>query len=177
MKRDYMYISQSSYEVIDNFLPQKEFQEIQATIMGESGKSIGWVYNTSITHENKETTWKHFYMTHMVCQSSVITSPLICKSILPVLEKIDAKALIRIKINLFPNSEKIHENKMHADMSFSHRGALFSINTCDGYTKLKDGTKIDSVANRILLFDPSMLHCSTNTSDTTARFNIQINYF
>ena len=141
------------------------------------GESIGWIYNTGITYENEVPNWKYFYMTHMVCHESVIRSPLICKLILPVLNKLDVKALIRIKVNLFPNSEKIHENEMHTDMSFSHRGALFSINTCDGYTKLKDGTKIDSVANRILLFDSGMPHCSTNTSDTKARFNINFNYF
>ena len=51
------------------------------------------------------------------------------------------------------------------------------MNTCDGYTKLKDGTKIDSVANRVLLFDPSKEHCSTTTTNVPARFNININYF
>ena len=32
-------------------------------------------------------------------------------------------------------------------------GAIFSLNTCDGYTKFKDGTKVESVANRIVIFD------------------------
>ena len=54
--------------------------------------------------------------------------------------------------------------------------ALLSLNTCDGYTKLKDGTKIDSVANRVLLFDPCEEHCSTTTTNVKARFNINVNY-
>ena len=66
---------------------------------------------------------------------------------------------------------------MHIDYPFPHKGAILSLNTCNGYTKLEDGTKVDSVANRILLFDASTPHCSTTTSDTTARFNININYF
>ena len=42
--------------------------------------------------------------------------------------------------------------------------------------KLEDGTKIDSIANRILLFDSSKKHCSTTTTNTFARINININF-
>ena len=66
---------------------------------------------------------------------------------------------------------------MHNDMSYSQFGCILSLNTCDGYTKLKDGTKIDSVANRVLLFDPSEEHCSTTTTNVSARININLNYF
>ena len=86
------------------------------------------------------------------------------------------KCLIRIKANLYPNTERLHEHPMHSDFPFPHSGALLSLNTCDGYTKLKDGTKIDSVANRILLFDPNEEHCSTTTTNVSARINININY-
>ena len=65
---------------------------------------------------------------------------------------------------------------MHIDYNFSHSGAILSLNTCDGYTKLEDGTKIDSVANRILLFDPGEEHASTTTTNVSARFNINMNY-
>ena len=65
---------------------------------------------------------------------------------------------------------------MHKDTNYSSLGAIFSLNTCDGYTKLKDGTKIDSIANRILLFNASEEHCSTTTTNVSARINININY-
>ena len=97
--------------------------------------------------------------------------------IIPLLDKLKARCLIRVKANLYPNTERLHEHPMHIDRDFSHSGAILSLNTCDGYTKLKDGTKIDSVANRVLLFDASEEHCSTTTTDDFARFNININYF
>ena len=53
---------------------------------------------------------------------------------------------------------------------------MFYFNTCDGYTKLNDGTKVESVANRALFFDPSIPHQSTNCTNAKARFNININY-
>ena len=98
------------------------------------------------------------------------------KTIIPLLDKLDVQCLIRIKANLYPNTEILHEHPMHVDRDFSHSGAILSLNTCDGYTKLKDGTKIDSVANRVLLFDSSEEHCSTTTTNVLARINININY-
>ena len=90
---------------------------------------------------------------------------------------LDIKALIRIKINMYPNTEILKEHGMHIDFPFSHKTALLSINTCDGYTKLEDGTKIDSVANRILLFDASTPHTSSTCTNQPVRVNININYF
>ena len=174
-----------NHEVIDNFLPQKEFQEIQTPILdtcSSPGKlfslraNLAWVYNHTIVSEDETKNWKYFYMMHPIFSNEMILSSFYEK-IKPVLQKLDAKALIRIKANLFPNSEKIHEHDEHIDYSFSHKAAILYINTCDGYTKLEDGTKIDSVANRVLLFDASKSHCSTTTSNATARFNININYF
>ena len=97
-------------------------------------------------------------------------------TLIPLLEKLGEGPLLRIKSNLYPNTEILHEHPMHTDYSFSHSAAILSLNTCDGYTKLEDGRKINSVANRILLFDASEEHCSTTTTNVFARVNININY-
>jgi hypothetical protein len=177
-------------KIIDEFLPQKEFRDIQTLLMNEPtpqtvenlhAPTLGWEYQSSIIGrtnivgldvlEND----KHFYMLHMVYLINVL-SPLYDK-LVPVIIKLDVKSLIRIKCNLYPNSEKIYEHGLHSDYPFSHKTAIFYINTCNGYTKFEDGTKIESIANRILVFDGSVPHQSTNTSDATARFNINFNYF
>ena len=66
---------------------------------------------------------------------------------------------------------------MHVDYPYSHKAAIFYINTCDGYTKLEDGTKIDSVANRMLLFDASKPHTPSDCTNQSVRVNINFNYF
>ena len=98
------------------------------------------------------------------------------EKLIPLLEKLEVKALIRMKANMFPNTKILQEHVLHVDYHFPHSVALFSLNTCDGYTKLKDGTKIHSVANRILLFDGEVEHCSSTTTNDYARINININY-
>ena len=171
------------YEVIDNFLPQKEFREIQKIIINEDNipntspqTSLGWLYTSGIAKKNEQENWKYFYMIHSIYEYGIICSKFYEK-LIPVLEKLDVKALVRIKANLYPNSEELHEHEAHTDTNYPHMAAILYINTCNGYTKLKDGTKIDSIANRILLFDGSISHCSTTTTDQTARFNINFNYF
>ena len=165
-------------KIIDDFLPQKEFQKIQSMFMETNSAelSVGWEYTYPVTSNDDPKKWKYFYMTHMIYIKGIIVSPLYNKMI-PIFKELDVKALIRIKCNLYPNSEELHEHTNHTDYPFSHKAAIIYINTCDGYTKLADGTKVDSVENRVLLFDASNPHCSTTTSDATARFNINFNYF
>ena len=166
------------YEVIDNFLPQKEFEKIKLEIMNEN--MAQWVYTPNVTgmdsEEDNLKKWKYFYMSHAIYSGGIITSPHY-DHLIPIFEQLDIKALIRIKCNMYPNTQEIYEHDKHTDYDFSHKAAILYINTCDGYTKLADGTKIDSVENRMLLFDASTPHQSTTTSNTTARFNINFNYF
>ena len=173
-------MNESDYGIIDDFLPQKEFREIQSTMMETSTnltENIEWLYNSTVAAPDQPKNWKYFYMTHIIWMVGTIMSPFLYEKIIPVLRKLDAKALVRIKCNLYPNSEKIHEHDKHIDFPWPHKAAILSVNTCDGYTKLEDGTKIDSIENRMLLFNANNPHQSSTTSNTTARFNINFNYF
>ena len=172
------------HKVIDNFLDKEYFDSLVTLFTGEvnTGNSImPWFFGSNIAfpkgHENEcpLKNDKLFYMVHLFYDGNVPMSPLYNK-LIPLLDKLDTKSLIRIKANFYPNTEILHEHPMHEDYNFLHSAAILSLNTCDGYTKLKDGTKIDSIANRILLFDASNEHCSTTTTNVSARMNININY-
>ena len=67
----------------------------------------------------------------------------------------------------------VREHAEHIDYDASHLGAIYSINTCNGYTRIGD-TKVDSVANRIVFFDPSQKHASTTCTDQRRRLNINL---
>ena len=90
---------------------------------------------------------------------------------------LNMKSLIRAKLNLYMRTDKIEEHHPHTDFPFEHKGCVFSFNTCDGYTILNDGTKIESIENRALLFDSSKSHSSTSTTNAKGRFNVNFNYF
>ena len=160
------------YEVIDNFLPQEDFNRL-ADILHQQ---MPFYYQKEINTEHKDS--NDFYMTHMLfnieydpCHSTFY------KDYKIILDKLKIKSLMRMKINLYPRTENIEVHDQHYDYDYEHKGCLFSFNTCNGGTILEDGTKIDSVANRALLFDPSKLHSSTSCTDDKVRLNMNINYF
>ena len=165
------------YEVIDNFLDEEYFNSLVTLFIDKTKKGntiMPWYFFSNIAYDGLVED-KLFYMIHILYADHEPNSTHY-KTIIPLLDKLDVQCLIRIKANLYPNTEILHEHPMHVDRDFSHSGAILSLNTCDGYTKLKDGTKIDSVANRLLLFDPGEEHCSTTTTSVRARINININY-
>jgi len=157
----------------DNYLNEGDHKNLKKLMMKET---FPWSFKDTVASPFDKDKL-HFYWTHIFfTQSSGITSPFF-NMLLPILNKLEVKALIRVKANLYSNQGKIIEHKKHFDFVFEHKGALFSLNTCNGFTTLNDGTKIKSVGNRILLFDPSIPHHSSTCTDENIRVNININYF
>ena len=157
------------YKVIDNFLDKEYFDRLVTFFIGDG---IPWYFTETVADHVENNL---FYMTHLFYIANLPKSEYY-NIIVPLLEKLDTKCLIRVKANFYPNTERLHEHPKHVDYPYSHSGAILSLNTCDGYTKLKDGTKIDSIANRVLLFDSSEEHGSTTTTNVNARINLNINY-
>ena len=170
--------SDIKYKVIDNFLDEKYFNSLVTlfTAEGRTGNNeTPWFLQTSIV-DDTTVEGNLFYMGCVIYDGNAPLSPPHYEALIPLFKKLEAKVLIRVKANLFPNTHILHEHPMHIDYDFFHSAAILSLNTCDGYTKLKDGTKIDSIANRVLFFDASEEHSSTTTTNVPARINIGINY-
>ena len=170
-KMPFFKMKKIKYKIIDSFLSEDEFKVFEKKI---TKHPFPWYFNDKLNNsQDKED--KSFYLTHLVYFNSVPTSDFF-KDFNVILDKIDIKSLIRIKINCYPSSHKIIEHSSHVDYPFKHKGMLFSINDCDGYTLLNDGTKIKSKRNRALFFDSSIPHRSTTCTNVQRRINININY-
>ena len=129
--------------------------------------------NDRITFEDEECFDGYFAATFYEDQTILHQS---FKILAPLLDKIDTDLYFRVKMNLYTRTENLIHHDDHKDMPFSHKGGLFSLNTCDGFTVI-EGKEIESVANRALLFNPEKLHSSTSTTNVKARLNVNINYF
>jgi len=160
------------YKIIDNFLHKEDFITLKNSIIN---KEFSWYFQDLINgnHAKNDST---SYFTHLIYEDTSNSSiyPFIKKIFF---NKLKIKSLIRIKCNCYPSTEKIRINKKHIDYDFEHQGAIFSLNTCDGFTSLNNGKKIDSVENRLLLFDANKPHASSTCTNAKARFNINFNYF
>ena len=162
------------YKIIKNFLDLDTFRYIQEKTMGSDPAGMAYFFNRTIAY--RDTKSKQYYFTHSLYQNDQPRSDYFSTILVPLAKKLNAKTLIRAKVNLYPSTDKIVEHDPHRDFPYSHKGCVFSINTCDGYTKLGD-KKIPSIENQALLFDSSIEHSSTSCTNDQARFNININYF
>lgn len=165
------------YKVIDNFLEYETFKDIQKNIVYNA--SFPWFLSRNVSDSIEYTNNINdgYYMTHLIYEYYTVNSNQF-ELITPILEKINPKALIRIKANFYPSTKEVIHHGLHIDDEYSHRGCIFYLNTNNGKTVLKDNIEIDSIENRLLLFDPSIEHNSTTCSDDpVGRFNINFNYF
>ena len=188
-------------KVIDNFLSQSEFEIICKNTIEREDLQFTFVSNVENVGSGSDDYWS-WYLIHMVYSKTaspksflmdvagfqeVESSPLaepqseiytnICDKFVPRFKQVaNFRNLIRIKINAYPYTNIVKEHKDHIDSDFKHTGAVFSLNTCDGFTKFYDGTKVESIANRIVFFDASKFHHSTTTSNAKLRYNINFNF-
>ena len=169
-------------KTIQDFLPKQSFDRLSQIIFAPT---FPWYLTTSVASpylKSKENS-KLFYMSHLVYEKEkyVKVNPNDQTIIDLLLEKLAPEEgnlqLIRMKINFYPNTTELHEHDYPRDFEYSHMGAILSLNTCDGYTKIREtDTKYHSWTNSLLSFDPSEDHCSTTTTNAIGRFNININY-
>ena len=181
-------------KVVDNFLKKSELQKVQNVIYCKffewywlddpSNTATGKPFPTPFvdnrekyTPDSNQNDGLPWYLNHVFYHQPIYYSKSF-QSIAEVFQtKIETKSLIRIKANCYPIGTKLEEHGMHQDFKWKHKGALFALNTCDGYTRFETGEKIMSVENRMIFFDPSIKHTSTNTTNMKKRININFNYF
>lgn len=170
------------YKVFDNFLPDEEFNAIANIIMSES---FHWYYLegvSSAVKEDEPPNNNNFLFTHTLYAGQQPT----CNHYFDIMNSVEralntkanmiVKSVIRIKCNLYTRTETIVNHEFHADQTFSHHACILGINDCDGYTMFEDGNKVQSKANRLLLFDGYDKHCSSSCTNQKTRFNINFNF-
>jgi hypothetical protein len=158
--------------VEDNFLDNNLFNELENFVLNNNNFPFFLQKKLNDEQDNEN----DYYFYHLVIDQGLKTSNSFDFLINFLAKKLDVKSFIRIKINLYPSTENIIEHASHVDYDFSHKGIILSLNTCDGYTTLFDNTKVDSVRNRALFFDPSKPHSSSSCTNSQFRANINMNY-
>jgi len=165
-------------KIKDDFLDQEEFNKLQQTLTGNSG--FPWFYNEEIDFKDDV---NKFQLIHMFQYHSAPTSESF-QIVLPIVKLIQPLSILQIKANLLTRTPEIVENTFHVDIGKpkSKRIAqwttsIFYVNTNNGYTKFEDGTKVESVANRLVSFPANMKHTGTSCTDKKTRIVINFNYF
>jgi len=163
-----------AYEVVDNFLEEEDFKNIENIMLGAD---FPWYYNNYVTKEEDIHNLHDYQLTHTFFNNSQINSGFF-EILQPVFDKINPMAIIRVKANLLPNTNKIIEHGWHTDLpNIKCKTAVLYLNTNNGYTVFrKSEEKINSVSNRFVSFDSDMEHSGSTCTDTKVRAVINFNY-
>lgn len=156
-------------KIIDNFLPK----EIYTQIYNRMIYRFPWFYTDRVTDDSEG---QHFLFQHFFVDEESVCSDRFDDIILPLLGPLTYTKLLRVKANCYTRTEKTIEHNFHTDHTFKHTVGLYSINTNNGYTLFEDGTKVESVANRMCIFDGLLKHKSCTQTDEKLRLNINFNY-
>ena len=161
------------HKIIDNALSQEEFNNIKNFMLNSE---FPWNLTPVVTNqkENLPVTASYYFTHEFWC--GFHTEPQ-TQVFAPILNLLECRAMIRIKGNLYPSTETIVHHDNHTDYDFSHKGAIFYLNTNNGLTVLEDKIEVKSIENRLLTFDASVPHHSTTCSDDKCRVNVNFNFF
>ena len=158
-------------DVIDNFLPQTQFLELKEKIFDEY---FPWQYNKEKT-DGKDHLW-NFQFYHMFADARSDYRSEYFPILQPVLEELGAIFSVRIKANITGVSDKIRLYNMHTDTEYRCKTAVYYLNTNNGKTVFEGDVEVESVENRIAIFDSNLKHTATTHTDEKVRSVINFNY-
>jgi len=176
-----------SIRVVDNFLKPEIFKYIQKEVLSDR---FNWIWCDDVVGYGNEDInpldnhqFEHVVLTVQPSSPKdgqvyeMYVNPSM-ELIRPILDNIPIRSLFRVKFNLTPRTSDIVEHGFHVDSSYPDSiTAVMYFNTCDGYTKFEDGTKVESVENRIVFFNSQMKHTGSTCTDDQRRVVLNLNYF
>lgn len=169
-----MKLPENSYTVIDNFLSEKEHEKLHSLLI--SG-NFPYYYQNSVSYASEYD--PNYYFEHMIYKNKSPWSWFFGDVGEIFVQKLQLTELIRMKVNCFPREQTNIHHGFHKDMYGKHYVALYYVNTNNGYTILDlndEKIKIESVANRMVIFDGNISHSAVSQTDEKIRVNVNINF-
>ena len=156
-------------KIIKNFLEPEQFKDIKKMFYLST---FPW-YLDRILEKNEEKQFTHSFFLREKRNSEFFSF------LSPFLKKLNMFILIKAKANFLIQTDTIIEHGFHKDFDLDHipiLTAVYYINTNNGYTKLKNGTKIPSKENTMVIFDTHELHTGSTCTDKAHRIVLNFNY-
>lgn len=162
--------------IIDNFLSQEELHALQHGMLSDEFK---WTLTNSVAPDTICDDLYNFQLFHIFYQSPFIVSDQF-DLVNSILSKIKPQVLLRVKANFVPSTHNVVVHGYHKDVPNDiakiSKTAIFYLNTNDGFTLFKSGERVDSVENRLVMFDANEEHSGTTCTDQKYRVVINLNF-
>ena len=171
----------SEIKVIDDFLNEEDFEGLKQCFHPE----FSWVFSVVLDGDDLICDQKYNYQyVHSVYIKQEPVSRYF-NNVIPFLTKLDARALVRCKVNSICREEEVVVHGFHTDINYldhptkfdGMKTAILYLNTNNGYTCFEEGTKVESVANRCVTFPAHYKHSGTTCTDVHRRLALNLVYF
>jgi hypothetical protein len=161
-------------EIFDNYLNKEEFNKIRNIFI--DNEKFPWYYTPGIAYPNEVKQVDKFQFFNLMYRNDVGVKSDYYDNLMPLLSKINPKEVLRVKANLGTRTTTNIEGGMHTDSKMEHTTAIFYLNTNNGFTAFENGDKVDSLENRLVVFNSTILHSGFSQTDTNIRVVLNLNY-
>ena len=164
--------------VIDNFLPPDNFKKIESLLLGDN---FPWFYNNNVITSIKEIGIYQFTHTFFTNTNDKGKNSSWLDMWNNYIYKINAKECYRIKANMniktISHEPSLWHNDLKHNINCPRKTSVFYINDNNGYTEFRNGDRIESVANRAIIFDNNLEHRGvSHTLPDHYRIVVNFNY-
>jgi len=157
------------FKIFDNYLPVEQFKVLQEELLSES---FPWYLNKYQVDPTVDDSPQHVHILYDQC----VPRSQLFSIVDPLLNKLNPATIRRIKVNLTLKQPEQTIGYSHVDYkNFAGKTAVFYINTNNGGT-LIENELIQSVENRLIIFNSNILHSSVSCSDKPYRCVINLNF-
>lgn len=174
----------AKYKIIDNALPVEAFKILQNIMLSSD---FPWFYSRNVNSQKDDfVSDAHYWykFSHLFYNRGTSRSNYF-GDISPLLNVIDPMAIIVSRGFLLPYTGNKVNFGYHKDIYSTNdpglyeqiKVAVFYLNTNNGGTMFKSGEFVESVENRLLLFNVKEEHASVTADNTSARILINTIYF
>tara|TARA_Y100000758_G_scaffold257167_1_gene194369 strand:- start:5 stop:523 length:519 start_codon:yes stop_codon:yes gene_type:complete len=161
-------------EIRDNLLVKKDLTELENLIYG----NLPWYLNKEQVTGADDGCW----FSHIIYDEDVPKSD-IYNPVMDIFKNyLKYVTLIRINANLLLRQETPSISDFHTDCDWNFEDeekmttAIFYLNTNNGVTEFKDGDRIDSVKNRLIIFPTTASHRAIGQTDVSKRIVFNFNF-
>ena len=156
-------------KVIDDLLKPDDYEILRKTLMEDS--SFQWEFANGVNMPGDG----NYQFCHIFYHQFEPRSQFFY-NLFPIINELEPVSIVRIKANLNMKTPERIEYEMHKDVDDCVT-AIYYVNTNNGYTEFQsNGMKVESIENRLVIFDSNEKHRAVSTTDTARRVVINFNY-
>lgn len=165
-------------KIIDNFLERSMFDKLQEIVVYDNHFPL---FYTDVVQDNDygNVTCEEKYnyqLGHTIYKQCMPQSEAF-SLITPILDKLKVTALVKAKLNFNPGTETHVEHGYHVDVPYDCLTAIYYLNTNNGYSKFETGEVVESIENRVVIFNSGVKHTGSTCTDKKGRYVLNLNFY